>query len=179
MESTNYRKAVLSDAKSISHLNYSFYQAFILGDKDKGFLKNNFSIEEIESLIKASEIVVAEINSCVIGYYLTNSIHINETIEKRKKIIDELIENGEIPNGKYVYLTQAVVDKPFMQKGIAKELLKHLKTQVSAKFDFLIGFIDVENLNAKEAHLKSGWNIISPIESGYLAMTRTEQDNGI
>ena len=58
MENIKYRKANLLDANSISYLNYKFFQAFLLGDKDKGFLKNNFSIEEIESLIIASEIFV-------------------------------------------------------------------------------------------------------------------------
>jgi hypothetical protein len=58
-----------------------------------------------------------------------------------------------------------------MGNGVGKELLKHLKRLVQSKFDFLIGYIDSENKNAKVAHLKSGWTIFADTESGWLAMS--------
>lgn len=166
------RKAKLSDSLHIAELNNKFYLAYIDGNKEKGFLKNEFSIEEIEILINADEIVVAECENIVIGYYLTNSIIETKTIKRRKDIVKILIADGKLENGKYVFLTQAVVDKPFMGKGVAKKLLLVLKEQVKDKFDYLIGYIDSENLNAKEAHLKSGWIIFTDIENGYLAYTK-------
>ena len=40
-----------------------------------------------------------------------------------------------------VYLTQVVVDKPFMRKEIAKELLVQSKELINSKFDYLIGYM--------------------------------------
>lgn len=60
MEKITFRKAILSDSKEIAFLNYKYCQEFLQGRKDKGFLKNSFTINEIEDLIKVSEIVVAE-----------------------------------------------------------------------------------------------------------------------
>lgn len=171
-----YRQAKLPDSSDILRLNHRFYQAFIDGDKDKGFLKNEFLLNEIETLIEEGEIVVAENESGVIGYYLTNSIFETETIRKRKLIVDDLIKEGRIRNAKYALLTQAVVDKPYMGQGVAKELLKILKQLVRGKFDYLIGYIDAENLNAKEAHLKSGWIIFADMGNGCLAMTEVNKD---
>lgn len=174
-----YRQAKPTDSAGILHLNHKFYQAFIEGNKDKGFLKNEFSLNQIVSLIDAGEIVVAENELGVIGYYLTNSIFETKTIKERKLIVDKLIKEGRIEDAKYAFLTQAVVDKPFMGQGIARVLLTKLKLLVRHKFDFLIGYIDFENLNAKEAHLKSGWNIFAEMEGGYLAMTRVDSiENG-
>jgi hypothetical protein len=166
-----YRRATLSDSESITVLNHKFYQAFIEGDKDQGFLKNEFSVQQIEVLIAAGEVVVAEDKGSVIGYYLTNSIFETETIRKRKSIVETLISKDEIPKARYVFLTQAVIDKPFMGRGVARTLLKELKGLVRHKFDYLIGYIDAENHNAKAAHLKSGWNVLTEMESGCLAVT--------
>lgn len=171
-----YRQAKPTDGLAIMQLNHKFYQAFIDGDKDKGFLKNEFTLKEIETLISENEVVVAEKENEVIGYYLTNSIFETETIRKRKHLVEVLINQGKIENAKYAFLTQAVVDKPYMGQGIAKHLLKTLKHLVRNKFDYLIGYIDAENLNAREAHLKSGWTIFTDIGSGCLAVTDVNAD---
>lgn len=168
----NIRPAILEDANSITELNYKYYKAYLDKKTDKGFLKNNFSKKEIEQLINANEIVVSTISDHVIGYYLVNSIHQSQTVLNREKIISEMIIQKVLPIGRYVYLTQSVVDEKYMQKGIAKELLVHLKILIKERFDYLIGYIDNENLNAKEAHLRSGWEIITKFENGYLAITK-------
>lgn len=170
-----YRDAIFEDGESILKLNHKYYQAFLQNEKDKGFLKNEFTIEQIQKLIINKEVVVAEFEKNIIGYYLTNSLFETDVILKRKIIVEKLIQTGEIENSKYVYLTQAVVDKPYMGRGIAKELLKNLKYLVSDKFDCLIGYIDKENLNAKEAHLKSGWVIFANNNNGWLAMTKVRE----
>jgi hypothetical protein len=170
-----YRQAIPDDTEAILVLNHKYYQAYLEGEKDKGFLKNEFSFEQIQTLIKQHEVVVAQMEENVIGYYLTNSIFETEAIKKRKTIVQELILKGKIKDAKYALLTQAVVDKPFMGKGVAKELLRKLKELVKPKFDFLIGYIDHENHNAKEAHLKSGWVIFTDIDNGWLAMTEVNE----
>jgi len=171
-----YRQANQSDSSAILRLNHKYYQAFIDGDKDKGFLKNEFTLDEIETLIREGEIVAAEKKNEVIGYYLTNSVFETETIKKRKQIVENLIKEGKIENARYALLTQAVVDKPYMGQGVAKELLKTLKHLVKNKFDYLIGYIDAENVNAREAHLKSGWIIFTEMGNGCLAMTEVNKE---
>ncbi len=151
-----YRNALHTDCEEILFLNNKYYQAFLNDEKEKGFLKNQFSLDQIQALVQQQEIVVAEFQNKVIGYYLTNSLFETEEIKKRKIIVRDLVLKGKIKDAKYCFLTQAVVDKPYMGKGVAKELLRNLKELVKEKFDFLIGYIDIENLNAKEAHLKSG-----------------------
>ena len=49
-----YRQAKIIDAAAILLLNQKFYQAFIDGDKDKGFLKNEFSLKEIEERLQVA-----------------------------------------------------------------------------------------------------------------------------
>lgn len=165
-----YRKAELRDSEMIMQLNHKFYQAFLKGDTEYGFLKNEFSLYQIRSLIEKTEVVVAEKDHEVIGYYLINSIFETETVTKRKLIVSEFISTGKIKDAQFVYLTQAVVDKPHMGKGVGKELLKHLKRLVTDRFDYLIGYIDFQNLHAKEAHLRSGWVIFAEMGTGWLAM---------
>jgi hypothetical protein len=172
-ESINYRSAKPDDSESILALNIKWSKAFFDGFKEKGFLKNPFTFEQILKLIESKEIVVAENNSKVIGYYLINSIFENDVIKERREIIDKLVSKNELPSGRYVYLTQAAIELEYMGKGVAKNLLKELKQLVSERFDFLIGNIDKENHNAREAHLRSGWKIIFEIEKGHLAVTET------
>ena len=170
----NYRKAEPEDIPHIYSLNAMYCRAYTENTKDKGFLKNSFTLIEIGGLVDANEIVVAENGGNIIGYYLVNSIYnTTKTILKRQHIIDKLIADGVLPAGRYVYLTQAAVSLHFMKKGIAKELLVQLKILIRDRFDFLIGFIDRENNNAKEAHLRSGWKIIAEMDDGYLALTET------
>ncbi|HET8964398.1 MAG TPA: GNAT family N-acetyltransferase [Chitinophagales bacterium] len=169
-----YREARIADCKDILLLNQRFYKAFLDGEKEKGFLKNQFTLEQIQALVEHHEVVISELQGKLIGYYLVNSIFETDEVRRRKRIVEELIYDGKIENAKYVYLTQAVVDKPFMGKGVAKELLKSLKKLVSNKFEFLIGNIDFENLNAKEAHLRSGWIIFKETEKGWLALTNVK-----
>nr|WP_121271720.1 GNAT family N-acetyltransferase [Pedobacter schmidteae] len=171
-----YRPASKVDGNAITALNNKFYQAFLEDDKQKGFLKNKFTLDEIETLIASGEVVVAEFQGEVIGYYLTNSIFESEAIRKRKLHVQELIEVGTIRNVRYVYHTQAVVDRPYMGKGVGKALLKNLKKLISSKFDYLIGYIDQENLNARLAHTKSGWEVFTTVEGGCLAMTKVSGD---
>jgi hypothetical protein len=167
-----YRPANIYDGKAITKLNNKYYRAFLENDKQKGFLKTSFTLNQIESIIEAGEVVVAEFENQVIGYYLTNSIIETESNKAREFKVKGLIETGELGSARYVYQTQAVVEKQFMGNGVARELLKNLKKLVSPKFDYLIGYIDNENSNAKEAHLKSGWLIFADIEGGCLAMTK-------
>lgn len=171
-----YRPAILQDSDSVLKLNNKYCQAFFDNEKEKGFLKFEFTLSQIQTLIIQNEVVVAEWEENVIGYYLTNSIFEMDTILKRKIIVNELIQSGTIEDAKYVFLTQAAVDKSYMGKGIAKEMLKTLKRLVKDKFDYLIGLIDFENYNAKVAHLKSGWVIFAETETGWLAMTETNVD---
>jgi hypothetical protein len=118
-----YRVADVSDSEAITKLNNKYYRAFLENDKQKGFLKSSFTSDQIEALIKSNEVVVAELGNQVVGYYLTNSIFETESNKIRKLKVYSLIEKGEIENARYVFHTQAVVDKPFMGNGIAKQLL--------------------------------------------------------
>lgn len=126
-------------------------------------------------IINVNEIVIAVNGNDIIGYYLTCSAFETETIKKRKLIVDDLIKKAEIEDVRYSLLTQGVVDLPYMGQGIAKELLKHLKYLVRNKFDYLIGYIDAENIDAKAAHLKSGWVIFAEMSNGCLAMKEVKK----
>jgi GNAT superfamily N-acetyltransferase len=169
-----YREANLDDAIAITSLNNKYHRAFLSNNKEKGFLKSQFNLEEIHMLINVDEVVVAVDQNEVIGYYLVNNLHNSQAMNMRKNRIRELVADGILPNVRYVYHTQAVVDEPYMGKGIGKELLENLRLLVSSKYDYMIGYIDSENLNASIAHQKSGWKIFTEVDGGCLAMISTK-----
>lgn len=138
---------------------------------EKGSIKHVLNFENIISLIKAKEIVVALSSEVVVGYYLTNSLFISEHIEKRKNIIENLINKRLLPKGKYVYQVQAAVIENALGKGLSTKMLEALKVIVADRFDYLAGIISEENYNSIiQQHRKAGWIILGKFEAiGYLA----------
>ena len=98
-----FRQAILTDAERIGFLNNCFYHEFLGGKKDRGFLKNSFTIDEIKAIMLANEIVVSEFEGAIIGYYLVNSFHRTKTVEKREVVIKGLIAENKIPDGKCLF----------------------------------------------------------------------------
>ena len=169
------RAAEPSDCRSIVSLNLKWCEAYKKGCKNNGFLKNSFSFDQIQTLIADKQVVVAESQSEIIGYYLSNSLYDNGTTEISKRLIPGLILQGKLPAARYAYHSQAAINSHFMRQGISKKLLKELRKLVSARFDYLVGLIDKENLRSQEASLRSGWKAVKQIECGLLIVTNTKE----
>jgi len=168
----NYKIASLKDVTDVFLLNQKWIN---VKNFENGYITNCFSESEILSLVQKRNIVTAEIENKIIGYYLINDLYETELTKKRKEIVSDSILNGEIPDGLYVYHTQAVVDRDYMRRGIAKKMLNYLKKQVSNRYDFLMGSIRKNNLTAKAAHVKSGWEIFHEDRYGWVVFTDVTQ----
>ncbi|HEY8562819.1 MAG TPA: GNAT family N-acetyltransferase [Pyrinomonadaceae bacterium] len=170
-----YNTAQISDSDQIVSLNLLWVNAFEKGNFQKGFVRYAFSRDEIISLIKANEVVVARNDFTVVGYYLINSLFEKEIGRIRRKTAELQIAAGTLPGARYVYQCQAAVHPDYQNKGIGKMLLSTLKRQVQSQFDIIISGINKDNEYAKSAHLKSGWVIVCDNGGEYLVYTKTGQ----
>lgn len=151
-----YRIASLNDVTNIFLLNKKWGTTTSFKKK---YITICFSESEVLVLVQKGNIVVAELENKIIGYYLINDVYETALTKKYKELLNDSISTGKIPNGSYAHHTQAVVDVGYMRQGIGKSMLDFLKRHLSDRYDFLMGSIRKNNLKAKEAHVKSGWII--------------------
>lgn len=144
------------------------------GDFSKGSFSNILSIAEIKILIEDLQVVVTLYENEVVGYYLSNSLFVKPYIEQRKRIIENLICNRVLPNGRYVYQMHAAVKESFLGNGLSIQMLNRLKTILHNRFDYLSGILSEENYQSVyKQHLKAGWEIIGKFNVGYIAIMST------
>ena len=167
------RAANSSDIAPVTALNRHFVNAYNSNSLTHGFIKNLFVEEHIRTLVDANRVVVALNGEELAGYYLANDLIDTPAVVARKITIARLIEQEQLPAGRYAHITQAAIAVNYQGKGVGKNLLKALKLQVSPYLDYLVGYIDKLNHNAYESHTRSGWKVVSEEQDGFVAYTPT------
>ncbi|TLV01335.1 hypothetical protein [Dyadobacter luticola] len=163
------RLAKFEDIENILALNEKFNNYYHSNRFERGFLTNRLAASEVEFMINEScAVVTIGSGRTLCGYYITSSRYPVEKVISRQNIIKELIRQGNIPDGRYSYFTQAAVDEDFMNKGYAKQMLALLRKTASINSDYLVGWVSFKNITAKMAHEKSGWDTFYEDGSGYL-----------
>lgn len=172
------RKAELKDSIGIYTIDQFWYQKYIQGDYSQGYLylQNNYTLSNIEKIVTESEATVAVEGDKVISYYFINPFFETGNIAQRKKIIQNKIEEGFLPNGKYAYSLQAATDENYTGRGINRDTLNLLKSIAKDKYDYLIGVMSYENNTTHKSSLKMGWKHFGDIGIGILAIIGTTNE---
>ena len=110
----------------------------------------------------------------MVGYYLLNDLFETKTLSQRKDIIQDLIEQGKLPNGNYAYSLQCATDLHYLNRGISKLTLSLLKELTRSRYDFFIGIMDKENEWTIKVHQNSEWFIFGDVGIGILAVLSTD-----
>ncbi len=156
------RTASMEDIPSVMQINKKWMASNIGSDKSNGFLSGEpLSAHDLTKIITERELVVAEHDLKVIGYYLFDNYSETALLSQYKVYISELIRKGHLPADLRISnRAQAAIDKEYQNKVLSKLLLELLLKETFGKYDLL--FSAVSKANPKlVAHEKTGWKIIS------------------
>ena len=172
------RKAEYKDSKGIYTIDQFWYQKYIIGDYSKGYLylQNNYTLSNIEKIVTESEATVAVEGDKVVSYYFINPFFETGNIAQRKIIIQNKIEEGFLPNGKYAYSLQSATHEKYTGKGLNRETLNLLRMLAENKYDYLIGVMSYDNIVTQNSSLKMGWKHFGDIGIGILAVIGTTKE---
>lgn len=163
------RRAELGDLNSLHEL-HSYWI-------DKKQIKQVFSHDQLSKIISESNVAVAVDNSKVVSYYLLNPFFETGNVEERKKIIERLIEEGTLKNGKYAYSLQAGTNPDYTGKGLNRKVLNLLREFSRDKYDYFVGIMPYGNEATEKSSLKMGWGHYGDVGIGMLAVIGTKDNN--
>jgi len=152
--------AVPGDINSIIALNQKYLIQNIHFDKLlNGFIKVPYTNNQLTIIIKANEIAVAQVNDCLVGYYLIGSNCDNEFLTYQELAATRLAKSKSTTVTKIGFGVQVCIDEPYHNNGLFASLLKHLVKNIAHKYDYLFCSVSDENARSLEIHLKEGWRI--------------------
>lgn len=160
------RNANEKDIEQLMPLNQKWQKAALTQTLKNGYLGASFSQETFSELIAKNQVVLAEFDKNIIGYYLLNNVSKDGVIGMHAAIVTHLKSNGGIDEKLKVCVgAQAVVDKDFMGSGIRLFMLTKLVDNVRNSYDFLFSTIAKDNPRAYKAHTKDGWFVVDENET--------------
>lgn len=87
------RMAEETDVMGFLEINHA-YQREKLGGTQNGFLSASFTSDMFLALINSKDIIVGTENTQIISYYLVNTINKEGVLERHKRVVKFLKENG-------------------------------------------------------------------------------------
>jgi|GEM_PF-2293876 len=164
----NVRRAKSNDAHELSVLNAKWHFHDLANNNlTNGFLQGQpYSAEEFELIIKNNEIVLADINNRIAGYYLFDNITKNPTSMEYEKRITLLVEKKLITEFPISRRAQAVIDDEFQGNGLYKHLFTTLNNLCKEKYMTVFSMAHKRNPKIA-ANFTIGWKIINEDENFY------------
>ena len=159
------RKATLNDVGGLFKLH-----RFWIHQKQ---LKINFELNQLQKIVLKSEVAVAVDDKKVVSYYFVNPFFEIGNLEERRKIIENKIAKGILPQGKYAYSLQSATDENYIGQGLSRAVLNLLRNLCKDKYDYFIGVMDYDNFATQKSSLKMGWKHLGDIGIGLLAVIGT------
>ncbi len=160
------RVALMTDLDSLLCLNEKWQKVNLSNLKD-GYVGAVFAPTTFLELMDRKQVVVADLNGIIVGYYLLNNYSREGIIGKHELIVSKLRGEGLFGDNDQVCVgAQAVVDTDYMGKGIRQAMLTKLTDTVKNKYQFLFATIAKDNLRAYKAHTNDGWKVLG--EDGQL-----------
>lgn len=153
------REAEITDADGIHTLHKKYlYQNLSEEQRGHGFIKVEYSLNDIRKIIEANDIALCCYDKSIIGYYLLGFVTQNEALNYQYKALNELFYNGKLLNElKVACGAQAIVEKEYRSSGLTNRMLQLLIENVSGKYDYLMSSITKTNDTAFKVHEKSGY----------------------
>jgi len=167
LTSFKIRCADIGDIISLIDLNRR-WQKTNLESLKNGFLSAEFGYDTFLALVQNKEIVIAEIEGNIAGYYLVNNYSIDGILIRHQKMVDDLIAKSLIPiNSKVGLGVQVLIDLNYQGIGLMDKMLHYLINLMAHKYEFLFSTISKENQKSLSAHIRSNWRVVDEIDNIY------------
>lgn len=172
------RRAILKDAQDIFQINQFWIREGLNDNKSKGYLreKNGYSISQIQRLISESHVIVASIDDKVVSFYFINLFFNQDVMVQRNLIIEEKIQSGVLPKGRYALSLLAATDINHLGTGLNARTLNALKELVKDEYDYFVGIMSYDNIATQRSSLKMGWKHFGDAGFGLIAIIGTTDE---
>jgi hypothetical protein len=131
MTTAQIRNASATDLQHLKSLNQKWQKSALDSNLQDGYIGAAFSDETFLELINRKQVVVAEAEQIIEGYYLLNDFSKDGVIGRHAEIVKQLKATKAIASDLIVIVgAQAVVDKGFMGSGILIKMLDLLVENV-------------------------------------------------
>lgn len=139
--------------------------------EQQGFVTFETSPETLQDIVRCEGVVVAKINSRVVGYIIPVTPERASTMaffESYLRLLETLrYHNKPVTEYRYCILAQDCVAKEHRGGGILEKLYEQLRAHSQGKYDILLSGIDPENQRSLAAHTrKIGFWVISEPREG-------------
>ncbi len=160
----NYPKIEHSD--ELVNLNRKFLIDNLSPEqREKGFIRIEYSIDDFKTFVKNREIVVAFNFDEIVAYYLIGRKSETTEIDYQREMTNKIVEKYRYSEEKIGYGCQVCIDQDFRHFGLFKKMLQALTKSVKRKYDYLLCSISDFNPASLKAHQKNGWEYIDKTET--------------
>lgn len=145
----------------------SKYLATHLSEKQRqgGFIRIEYSNNELRKIVEAKEIVIASDNGRVIGYYLIGRKSDNLALNYQKNKALSLFDTRSIKFNNIGYGCQVCIGEEYRNNGIFRKMLSTLTDLVKDKYSHLLCSISDDNVVSLRTHMNNGWQPIDDFET--------------
>ncbi|MBN2892120.1 MAG: hypothetical protein JXL97_09650 [Bacteroidales bacterium] len=128
--------------------------------REKGFIRIEYSKEDFEKIVTAQEIVTAFNFDEIVAYYLIGKNATTQQIDYQRNMAKKIAKSNNIPEEKIGYSCQVCINKDFRHLGLFKNMLELLSKSAKEKYSHLLCSISDKNIASLKAHKKNGWTYI-------------------
>ena len=134
----------------------------------EGFLTAEYTMETLQQMHQLAPSIIAKDGDKVAGYVLVTtkeSYGQQPLLDSLFDSIDALNFNGSLlKDVKYISIGQLCVAKAYRGMGLVQKMYSYYQECLSSEYQYLITDVAQENPRSIKAHLKTGFQIIHPIE---------------
>jgi hypothetical protein len=133
----------------------------------QGFVSAEYTLEFLERMHAAGPSIIALDGDTVVGYALLADQSIcadHDLLGDMCNVIDRTRYNGRVLKAsRYVVMGQLCVARTHRRTGLVRRMYEHYRQRLAGQFDYLITDIARDNPGSLNAHLKSGFQVISTL----------------
>lgn len=135
-----------------------------LSDKQRqdGFIRIEYNIEDLHRIITNREIVVAIIENKVIGYYLIGKKSGNPALQNQSAAANNLTD---ITIDQIGYGCQVCMEVEHRKNGLFKAMFDRLEIEVKDKYSHLLCSVSESNTTSLKVHTTYNWQILDTKET--------------
>jgi hypothetical protein len=133
----------------------------------QGFVSAEYTLDFLERMHAAGPSIIAVDGDAVVGYALVADASIcadHDLLGDMANVIDRTTYKGRLLKGaRYVVMGQLCVARSHRRTGLVKRMYQHYRQTLAGQYDYLITDIARDNPGSLNAHLKSGFQVISTL----------------
>ena len=139
----------LNDKSLITHLSHK--------QKKDGFIRIEYSMDDLHKIIDNREIVVATEQNKLIGYYLIGRQSGAAALHYQRIKANNLTK---IPFHKIGYGCQVCIEREYRKNGLFKAMLDKLTLANRDKYSHLLCSVSESNIASFKTHIFNDWRLL-------------------